>query len=83
MFQTWMQMVLLAAESQQVIGLRMMRLSRGGRIADREARRMVEEKIAASLAASAKLMIGGSSDSVIADYRKLVRANNKRLTKRR
>ena len=48
MFRNWMPMtsdaVMLALESQSVIGLRLMKLSRGGRAAEAEAMRMVAEK---------------------------------------
>ena len=48
MFRNWMPMtsdaVMLALESQNVIGLRLMKLSRGGRAAEAEAMRMVAEK---------------------------------------
>ncbi len=83
MLQNWMQVALLAVECQQVVGLRVMKMTLGGPAATREARRMVEEKIAASLRATASMLTGASADKVIADYRKLVRANGRRLSKGR
>ena len=48
MFQNWMRLtrdaVLLGVETQRVMGLRLIKLSRGGRAAEAEAVRMVEEK---------------------------------------
>jgi two-component sensor histidine kinase len=77
----WMNMLLLAAESQQVIALRMLKLAAGGAAAGDEAQRMTSEKLTAMAEAGAKLMTGGSTDSVVSDYRRKVRANIKRLTK--
>jgi hypothetical protein len=77
----WMDMLLLAAESQQVIALRMMKLAAGGTSANDEVQLMTSEKVTAMTEAGAKLMAGGSADSVVSDYRRKVRANIKRLTK--
>ncbi len=74
-------MMLLAAESQQVIALRMMKLAAGGASANDEVQLMTSEKVTAMTEAGAKLMAGGSADSVVSDYRRKVRANIKRLTK--
>ena len=74
-------MMMLAAESQQVIALRMMKLAAGGASANDEVQRMTSEKVSAMTEAGAKLMAGGSADSVVSDYRRKVRANIKRLTK--
>jgi 2-iminoacetate synthase ThiH len=76
----WLNMALLAAESQQVVFLRMMKLAGGGSAAGDEIQRMTTEKVAAMAEAGAKLMTGGSADSVVSDYRRKVRANIKRLT---
>ena len=46
-------LMLLAAEANGVIGLRMMKLMRGGRRARREANLMVNEKINAAFEAAA------------------------------
>ena len=48
MFQNWLRLtrdaVLLGLETQRVMALRLMKLSRGGRAAEAEAMRMVTEK---------------------------------------
>jgi hypothetical protein len=48
MFKNWMRLtrdaMLLGMETQRVMGLRLMKLSRGGRAAEAEALRMVTEK---------------------------------------
>ena len=73
-------LMLLAAEANAVIALRMMKLMRGGR-APREAEQMVREKIDAALEATASLMTGASGDRVVHRYRKRVAANAKRLSR--
>jgi len=70
-------------EAQGVIALRMMKLARGGPAAEREARRMVAEKIGASAEAAVALASGRSPDSVVRRTRTVIRANKKRLSKRR
>ena len=86
-FSVWLnfsqQLVSANIEAQQVIALRLMKLAAGGPKAEREARRMVSEKMAASAEAFTTLAMGGSLDSVTARYRTLMRANRKRLSKRR
>ena len=72
----WM---MLALESNRVIGLRLAKLMRGGKGAQREAQRMVSEKIQAAVKAGASLMAGASSDEIVRQYRKRVAANAKRL----
>ena len=67
-------------QAQHVIGLRLAKLSKGGPAAQRESRRMVVEKIAASTEAFAALASGRSPDSVIRRYRTIMRANEKRLS---
>lgn len=74
----WM---MLALESNRVIGLRLAKLARGGRGARREAQRMVTEKIHAAARAGASLMSGASGDDIIGQYRKKVAANAKRLSR--
>ena len=70
-------------EAQQVIALRMMKLSQGGPGAHKEALKMVGEKMAASVEAATTLALGGSSESVLRRYRTIMRANAKRLSKPR
>ena len=84
-FASW----LLMGEASLVVGLRMMRLMLGGARADREARRMVNEKIAAGLTLGPALLAGGFGQSsevlgatVLAHYAKPVRANRRRLARR-
>jgi hypothetical protein len=72
-------LMMLAVEANGVVALRMMKLMRGGRRARREAERMVSEKIAAAVEASAKLMAGASGDEIVHRYRRHVAANAKRL----
>ena len=74
----WM---MLALESNRVIGLRLAKLMRGGKGARREAERMVSEKIRAAAKAGASLMAGASSDEIVRQYRKRVKANAKRLSR--
>ena len=85
MFGQWMKLALdtsmLALESQQVIGLRLLKLTLGGAAASREANRMVAEKVTAFGEAAAKVATGGTTRSVVNGYRKKVRANRRRLTK--
>jgi hypothetical protein len=74
----WMK---LALESNRVIALRLAKLMRGGKGAQREAERMVSEKIQAAAKAGASLMAGASSDQIVRQYRKRVVANAKRLSR--
>ncbi len=83
MFKPWLNWTMLALESQQVIGLRLMKLAGGGPAANFEAMRMVSEKMAGAAQASGRLLAGASPDSVVAGYRKIVRANARRLTRRK
>ena len=81
MFNFWYNATMLSAEAQHVIGLRMMKIAMGGSNAQTEAHRMVTEKMAASVRATATLLTGGTVDSVIVDYRRRVRANYRRLSR--
>jgi hypothetical protein len=77
-------------DAQNVIFLRMLRLSAGGARGQSEARRMVSEKIAASVEAQATAvsgMITGRKDTVVAGQvlrglQKRVRANKRRLSRK-
>jgi hypothetical protein len=75
----WYGLAMLALESQQVIGLRMIKMAKGGPAACVEANLMLLEKIAAATQAGGQLMMGGSTSKVIAGYRRKVRANARRL----
>lgn len=81
MFKPWWDVAMLAAESQQVIWLRCMKLAGGGAAAPREARRMVSEKLAVAAQAAAGAMLGASPGRTVKRYRKKVRANLRRLSK--
>ena len=85
MFRSWMRLtndaVMLGLETQSVMGLRLMKLSRGGRAAETEALRMVTEKTSALAEAGMTLARGGSAGTVIRRYRTHVRANKRRLLK--
>ncbi len=79
---------LLAFESQQVIAMRLAKISQGGPDAPREAELMVSEKLA-TMAASGQMMmqaaLGGKhdlgADEIIQLYRRKVRANRRRLAR--
>ena len=81
MFKTWWNVGMLAAEAQQVIWLRCMRLAAGGVTASAEAQRMVSEKVAAAVPAAAGIVMGDSAVKVVKRYRKKVRANRRRLSR--
>jgi hypothetical protein len=80
----------LGIEAQSVIALRMMRLAAGGARGRAEASRMVAEKVgalaAAQTAAAAAILTGRRekivAGKVLSTYRKRVRANRRRLTRR-
>jgi hypothetical protein len=75
-------LMLLSAEANGVIALRMMKLMRGGRRARREANLMVSEKINAAFEATASLLAGASGDEIVHRYRQHVANNAKRLSGR-
>ena len=81
MFKFWYDATMLSLEAQRVIGLRMMKLAGGGKNAQAEASRMVTEKFAASMVAAATLMSGGSGEAVVAQVRRRVRSNSRRLSR--
>ena len=86
MFGPWIRLSLdatmLAVEAQTVIGLRLMMLGAGGTAARTEAQRMVAEKSRAFVEAATTLAMGGTAHTVVAGYRKHVRANARRLRRR-
>jgi hypothetical protein len=81
MYKSWLNMMMLAGEAQQVIWLRTMKLALGGAKAEREAKLMVSEKIASAQIETLKLMMGGSLATTTKNVRRKVRANKKRLSK--
>lgn len=79
---------LLGLEAAAVIGLRGMRLARGGPAAQSEVRRMATEKLEAALALQALALTGGlgttaavAASRTLQHYRRKVRANRRRLGK--
>ena len=79
MFNLLFDTAMLASESQRVIALRLMKLAGGGRAAEREARRMVLEKVEAATDAATALAFGASPADIVRDYRRRVSANVRRL----
>jgi|SwirhisoilCB3_FD_contig_71_2593040_length_648_multi_6_in_0_out_0_1 hypothetical protein len=85
MFVTWFKLATEIAEAninaQRVVALRLTKLAKGGPAAEREARRMVVEKLAASLEAGAAIANGRSPLSIIKRYGSIVRTNRRRLSR--
>jgi hypothetical protein len=81
MLKFWLNMTMLAAESQRVIWLRMMKLSAGGPAAARETEKMVAEKVMAAAVAGGQAMTGRTPTAIVKGYRKKVRANKRRLSR--
>ena len=75
------QIVLAQMEAQRVVGLRLLKLSQGGSAAAKEAEKMISEKVEASINAAATLAAGGSPSRVVGNYRRIMRANEARLSK--
>lgn len=76
----------LGVEASSVIARRMFKLGAGGPAAQKEARRMIDEKISAGIALQKLAMtgqLGRTAHSVatktLAHYRRKVRANKRRL----
>lgn len=91
-FDAWfglgMDMWMLGAEASSVIALRTLKMASGGAAADAEAARMVSEKMDAGFAIAQRAMLGqlgttmpGIASKAVADYRRRVRANSRRLTR--
>ena len=79
---------MLGAEAAMVIGLRSMKLAMGGAQAQREAHRMVAEKVQAGAALGMALatgQLGTDAESVtrgtVSHLRRKVRANRRRLSR--
>ena len=82
--ESWM----LGAEMSMVIWLRTLRMMTGGAIAEREAERMVSEKVTAGMRFWPAMMAGGFDQSgeemtrrALAHYGPPVRANRRRLSR--
>jgi hypothetical protein len=94
MFNPWfalsLKAVQMGVEAQSVIALRMLRLASGGARMEAEATRMVTEKVAAAAEAqtvAAVAAMKGRQPHAVAGkalkvFKKPVRANNRRLTRR-
>ena len=88
---SWFEAAAFAAEAQWVITLRMLRLTTGGVLAATETQRMVSEKVVAGaqaqIAAASALAAGrgfaGAARAAARPYRRAVRANRRRLTRRK
>ena len=85
MFFSWMKFSLDAArlgyEVQTVMALRMLKLARGGKAAETEARRMVAEKGVAFAEVASTLATGGSLNKVVRRVSSRVRKNKRRLSR--
>jgi hypothetical protein len=80
MFGFWHGSAMLAWETQEVMWLRTIRMMQGGKIAQREAHRMVTEKVLAASEAASQLAAGKTPDHVVRSVRRIVRANKRRLS---
>ncbi|MEP0323218.1 hypothetical protein [Bauldia litoralis] len=84
----FMKSAYLAFEAQQVMALRMMRIAGGGKLAEREMRRMVAEKASAGTEVGMEMVMGfatGKSGTAVThrairDYRSRVHKNRRRLS---
>ena len=87
LFKTWLALsadnARLAFDAQQVIGLRMMKIAAGGTAAQAEVTRMFTEKAFASAEAATTVAFGGSARKVVRCYRTRVKANARRLSRRK
>ena len=81
MVRAWFDLMSLAAESQQVIWLRCLRLAQGGPRASTEAQRMSAEKLAVGTLAVVGLMSGKTPAHALQLCRARVRANRRRLSR--
>ena len=88
-FGLWTDCMHLGFETQTVVGLRLMKLALGGAAAQAETRLMVMEKSNAAADALKEIVLGlaaGRGDrapaKLVGLYRRRVRANRKRLTRR-
>lgn len=79
---------LLGWEAARVIWLRSMLISMGGSAGEREARRMMEEKLTAATSYGARVLSGRAGDTpdvmmrgMVRHYGRRVRANGRRLSR--
>jgi hypothetical protein len=80
LFAPWLNIVRLAFESNEVIGLRLAKLAAGGINAQHETHLMVGEKVGAVFEAGISLLSGTTPTNVIDRFRTLVAANARRLS---
>jgi hypothetical protein len=76
----WYAGAMLALESCEVVRLRLEKFAQADDEAEREARLMVGEKIAAAFEAAASWLSGASPATIIGRYREHVAANARRLS---
>jgi hypothetical protein len=86
----WYDAWMLGFEASQVIALRTLKLATGKPAAIAEANRMISEKIAAGLELQAKALmaagsvsLAGATGKTVRHYRGKVRANRRRLARRK
>jgi len=87
----WLDAASLVVQSQSVIAMRLMRIASGGAAATSEIHRMIFEKVAASaeaqVAAALALLAGGGIHKARGAagklYKRALRANHRRLARRR
>jgi hypothetical protein len=87
-FDSYNSLVRLNVEAQQVIGLRIMKMARGGRHAEIESQRMISEKLAALTEAQVGLLTDIATGQgmvaparAIAVFQREVSANRRRLSR--
>lgn len=83
MFGPWLSVTLLALESSEVIGLRIVKIATGGVDAQHEAHLMISEKIDAVVELGARLLCGATAVGLISRFREQVAANARRLSNER
>lgn len=83
MMKMFFELSMLTFEAQQAMWLRALKLSSGGAAGDREARLMVTEKMAAAQRATIGLLLGAAPVAVVRGYRRKVRANVRRLSRKK
>lgn len=71
---------MLALEANGVIGLRSIKIARGGFAVVHEINLMVQEKVDAAAEAMTTLMGGGDVEAVLKGYRRRVTSNAQRLS---
>ena len=75
--------MLLGFEAQRVMLLRMAAIAAGGAHAQAEMNRMISEKVFAAVTAAGMMAFRRSPHAVLRHYRSRVRANERRLSRRK